>query len=250
MEGQGLNVSEPVVGVIGGMGPEATVELMRRVMAATPAVDDADHIHMIVDNNPKVPSRIAALIEGSGESPAPVIAAMARRLERAGADFLVIPCNTAHHYWPAAAEAVAVPVWHMVELTLARIASDVGAAARAGMLASPALRRVGLYEPFCAARGLSLVYPERQDELLEVIRAVKAGRVAARELRVLNDAARQLAHSGADALVLGCTEFSLVADRLEVDIPVFDTLQVLAEQIVSHVKGTTAKVVRAGAAPT
>lgn len=232
-------MSEAVVGVIGGMGPEATVELMRRVIAATPAADDADHIHMIVDNNPKVPSRIAALIEGTGESPGPAIAAMAKRLERAGADFLVIPCNTAHHYWPDAAEAVSIPVWHMVDLTLLRVAEE-SASARIGMLASPALRQIGLYEPACAAHGVALLYPRRERELLEVIRAVKANRFAKHELRILNDAARQLMRSGADALVLGCTEFSLIADRLEVDIPVFDTLQVLAEQIVSQVKGAVA----------
>lgn len=97
---------QPVVGVLGGMGPEATVELMQRVIRATPARDDADHVRMIVDNNPKVPSRIAALIERRGDDPAPVIADMARGLEAAGADFLVIACNTAHHYLPTIRAAV------------------------------------------------------------------------------------------------------------------------------------------------
>src|ERR1700723_4357749 len=87
-----------IVGIIGGMGPEATVDLMRRVIAATPARDDADHIHLLVDNNPKVPSRIAALIDGTGCDPAPALCEMAKGLEAQGADFLVIPCNTAHYY--------------------------------------------------------------------------------------------------------------------------------------------------------
>jgi aspartate racemase len=98
------------------------------------------------------------------------------------------------------------------------------------------LRQIRLYEPFCAARGFSLLYPERQNDLLEVIRAVKAGRIAAHELRILNEVARELVDSGAHALVLGCTEFSVIANRLDADLPVFDTLQVLAEEIVSHVK--------------
>ena len=96
-----LNVAKethPVVGVIGGMGPEATLALMQRVVRSTPATDDADHIHLIIDNNPKVPSRIAALVEGHGKNPAPVLATMAERLEIAGADVLAIPCNTAHTY--------------------------------------------------------------------------------------------------------------------------------------------------------
>ncbi|MGY9013879.1 MAG: aspartate/glutamate racemase family protein, partial [Rhodospirillales bacterium] len=89
---------EKTVGVIGGMGPEATVELMSRIIAKTPANDDVDHIHMIVDNDPKIPSRIKALLEGTGEDPGPYIANMARKLQTAGADFLVMPCNTAHLY--------------------------------------------------------------------------------------------------------------------------------------------------------
>ena len=73
---------EKVVGVIGGMGPAATVDLMRRVIEATPAADDVDHIRMLVDNNPKIPSRIAALIDGTGESPVPCLIEMAQGLER------------------------------------------------------------------------------------------------------------------------------------------------------------------------
>ena len=88
----------PVVGVIGGMGPEATVDLMQRVICATPAKDDADHIHLLVDNNPKVPSRIASLVEEHVESPVPVLVQMAQHLERAGADLLTVSCNTAHPY--------------------------------------------------------------------------------------------------------------------------------------------------------
>lgn len=233
-------MSEPVVGVIGGMGPEATVELMRRVMDATPAADDADHIHLIVDNNPKVPSRIRALIEGTGEDPGPVIAAMAKRLEAAGADFLVMPCNTAHHYWAYAAEAVAIPVWHLVDLTLAKVTGAHGSPARVGMLASPALRQVGLYEQHAARHGVSLLYPRREAPLLEVIRAVKADRVTPREIASLDAAADELGGLGADALVLGCTEFSLIGGRLQAPVPVLDTLQVLAERIVEHVKGVNA----------
>jgi len=92
------------------MGPEATVDLMLRVIKATPATDDQDHIHMLVDNNPKVPSRIKARLHGSGESPAPVLVSMARRLADWGADFLAIPCNTVHHYLREVQKAVDIPV--------------------------------------------------------------------------------------------------------------------------------------------
>ena len=107
--------AQPVIGVIGGMGPEATVDLMRRVIAATPAADDIDHVRMIVDNNPKVPSRLKALLDGTGDGPGPVLAGMARGLQSAGADVLVIPCNTAHFYLAPIRAAVSIPVGTSVD---------------------------------------------------------------------------------------------------------------------------------------
>lgn len=88
------------VRILGGMEPEATALLMSRIITATSARDDAIHVPLIVDQTPQGPSRIAALVEGTGRDPAPVLAAMARRLEGAGAEALAMPCNTAHHYAP------------------------------------------------------------------------------------------------------------------------------------------------------
>lgn len=225
--------SHLIVGVLGGMGPDATVAFMQRVIDATPAEDDIDHVHLLVDNNPKVPSRIKALIDGDGENPGPVIAAMARRLERAGASFLVMPCNTAHYYWKDAQEAVDIPVWHIVERTLDAIAARMPGA-RMGMLCSPALRKVGLYEGFLDARGLSLVYPEDETTVLEVIRAVKRGQGRDPDtLDAFSSAAAQVRERGADILVLACTELSVIGDALLIDAPVIDTVQVLAEEVVA-----------------
>ena len=107
-----------VVGIIGGMGPEATVDLMRRVIAKTPVRDDQDHVHLIVESNPKIPSRIAHLIEGSGPDPTPELIRIAVNLQRAGADALAIACNTAHAYADAIRHAVSIPLLDMVSLTV------------------------------------------------------------------------------------------------------------------------------------
>lgn len=230
--------SHVVVGVLGGMGPDATVAFMQRVIAATPAQDDIDHVHMLVDNNPKVPSRIRALIDGDGESPGPVIAEMARRLEKAGVHFLVMPCNTAHFYWKDAQDAVNIPVWHVVERTLDTIAKRSPGAC-IGMLCSPALRKIGLYEGFAEKRGLSLAYPKDEDAMLEVIRAVKRGQGGHPDtLRAFSHAANELVEQKADVLVLACTELSVIATELEVSIPVVDTLQVLADDVVAAARDT------------
>ena len=163
------------VGVIGGMGPEATVDFLRRIVAATPAKDDADHIRVLVDNNPKIPSRIAALIDGTGEDPLPVLIAMARGLEKQGADFLVIPCNTAHYYLPKIAQAVSIPLLDMVALAIAKIATLSPKPCRIGMLASPAVQKVGLYATRLNDAGFTALFSNATGEakVLDIIRAVK-----------------------------------------------------------------------------
>src|ERR1700675_4003495 len=113
-----------IVGIIGGMGPEATVDLMRRVVAMSPAQDDQDHIHLIVESNPKIPSRIAHLIEGTGADPTPELVRIAGNLQRAGADALAIPCNTAHAYADSIRRAVSIPLLDMVSLTVEEIAAS------------------------------------------------------------------------------------------------------------------------------
>jgi aspartate racemase len=228
---------EKTAGVIGGMGPEATVEFMRRLIAAVPAKDDAGHLHVIADNNPKIPSRIAALIEKTGEDPSPVLIRMAKGLEAAGADFLTIPCNTAHYYRPAIAHAVNIPVLDVVTLAIDRLKSVAPRPVKIGMLASPAVRLVGLFTSRLAAFGFETVFPDEETEthLLEVIRAVKAGHVTPSHQRTYEAITKRLANDGADAFLVACTELSLLRPP-ELPQPLFDTLDILVEATVAAVR--------------
>ncbi len=230
----------PVVGVLGGMGPEATIDLMRRVMATTPAGDDADHIHLLVDQNPKVPSRIKALIERTGPSPVDELVRMARSLEASGATVLAIACNTAHAYAGDIAASVSIPLLDMVALTAQEIAGRPLRHRRVGMLASTAVLQLGLYERAFQAYGIETRYPrpEEQEQVLDLIKAVKAGRAA--ELRgAFNRLARQLLSADIDLLVVACTELSLLTDGLDADTPVIDALDVLVSAIVRHASTPT-----------
>lgn len=258
------------IGILGGMGPEATILLMQRILEGTPAPagrdrDDADHVPLLVDNNTQVPSRIRHLIEGTGEDPAPTLAAMVRRLEAAGAEALAMPCNTAHSYASAIRDAATVPFLDMVGLTAAAVDSERPAAAvdksmtaaavggaltaaavggrpggevsgdrhagAAGILASPAVEATGIFAEAFAARGRAVLYPADRAAMLAAIRAVKAGRMD--EARpVLAAAAGELAAAGAAVLVVGCSEFSLLSRTLAAPVPVIDTLDVLAEAVV------------------
>lgn len=222
-----------VIGVLGGMGPEATILLMSRLLAATPADDDADHIPLLVDSNTQVPSRIAHLIDKTGEDPTPVLVGMAQKLVAAGAGLLVMPCNTAHSYYPAIAGAVQVPVLNMVELTAEAVARAYPDGP-VGILASPAVEITGVFARAFAVLGREVMYPADRQRVLSAIRAIKGGQVDA-ALPILKEAAAELAAAGAPVAVIGCSEFSIVAPRLTAaPLVLVDSLDVLVNACVTH----------------
>jgi aspartate racemase len=189
------------IGILGGMGPEATVLLMQRLIAATPARDDADHVPLIVHQNPQVPSRIRHLIDGTGEDPG-------RGLEAAGAEALAMPCNTAHAYADAIRSATRLPFLDVREATVAVLPKG-----RIGMLASPAVRLSKAFDAAFAAAGLTMVWSERDETVLALIRRVKAGDTGAEARKALVEEAMALA-ARSDHLLIACTELSLLTDGL------------------------------------
>lgn len=218
------------VGILGGMGPAATVELMARVIRAVPATDDADHVPLLVDQNPQVPSRIAHLIDGTGPDPAPVLAAMARRLVGAGARALAMPCNTAHAWAETIRAAVPVPFLDMVALTVAQAAARVPGG-RVAILGSPALRRAGVYDGPCRAAGLVPVWPQDEGARLALIRAVKRDGALPDHRAAFASLA---AAAQADLGIVACTEFSALADP---GPGLIDSLDVLVAAIVAFATG-------------
>ena len=228
------------VGILGGMGPQATVLVMQKIIAAVPAMDDADHIPLIVDQNPQVPSRIRHLIDGAGEDPTPVLEDMARRLVAAGAEALAMPCNTAHHYAAAiGAAARPVPLLDMVALSVGHAAHLAAGEGTVGILASPAVRKVGLFDAALADRGLRVLYPSDEGSLLAAIRQIKSEGPVASARRSLQAASEELLSRGARVQIVACTEFSLIAESVAEGAQSFDTLDRLVEAIVAFATSGT-----------
>jgi len=227
------------VGILGGMGPQATVWLMSRIIALThantPAQDDCDHVPLLVDNNTQVPSRIQALLHGTGADPGPVLADMARRLEAAGCQALAMPCNTAHHYAAQIQAAVAIPLLNMVTLAVDAAAQAVTHSGRqpVGILASPAVQRTGLFDGACATRGLQTLYPDPPDALLACIQSIKRHGDSDEARRLLNDAALALHATGAAVVLIACSELSIIQDAVPEHVAALDTLDVLAGAVVN-----------------
>ena len=225
--------ADAIIGVLGGMGPSATLELYRRFIAAVDVVGDQDHPRIIIDSNARIPDRTAALING-GASPQQALIDGVTLLERAGVQCVVIPCNTAHAFRPAMQASVSVPVIDMIAETAARVAPDV---TRVGVLASSGTLAVGLYQKALAAHGVTdCVVPEPDDQLalMDVIWAVK---------REANDAALpaflaicdRVVAAGAQTLILGCTELSVLAEGVVLPVPAVDPLDALVDTALTTV---------------
>jgi len=227
------------IGVIGGMGPEATVEFMRRVIAAVPAQDDCDHIPMLVDNNTQIPSRIAQLIDGTGQDPTPVLVQMAQGLQAGGAQALAIPCNTAHAYAGAIAGSVSIPLLDMVTLSAQKAAAMTEGPI--GILASPASRITGIFDRALAEHGRRAVYVEDENTMLRVIRDVKRQGPTAGSQRLLQGLSRQVLNAGARLQLVACSELSLFTDPVVEDAAQVDTIDVLTQAVVNFAleKGST-----------
>lgn len=207
-----------VIGILGGMGPLASADLMTKIILSTPASCDQDHVPVVVASIPQIPSRIDALVR-SGPSPLPAMLAVLRRLERAGAEAIAMPCNTAHAWYDTLAAHTDLPILNIVRCALAELTP---AETRIGVLASAGTIKAGLYSRPLLASGRQLV------ELSEFAQAswvdpaiaqVKAGRVdAAREL--LEPAARQMRERGAQVIILACTELPIALPQAGVDATV------------------------------
>ena len=223
-----------IVGVLGGMGPEATVDFMSRVIRATPAARDQDHLRLLVDNNPHVPNRQEALLRG-GEDPGPALAAMARGLEAAGADFLVMPCNTAHAFRDAITASVDIPLVSIIDVTVEACgdANSVGVLATDGCLAS------GVFQAAFEERGKRAVLPidTEMEALMRLVTRIKAGDTGNDVADGLRALAQALVGRGADVIIAGCTEIPLVLHARMVDVPLVSSTEALARATVAFALG-------------
>ena len=227
-------MKEKVIGILGGMGPEATAELFCRIIRATPAQKDQDHLRVIVDNNPKIPDRTAAII-GGGVSPLPEMVKTARNLERAGADFIIMPCNTAHHYYENLRKSVGIPVLNMIELTARVINKRFPNVRTVGLIATTGTVKTKIYDQALERIGVKVISPhaDLQDRVMKAIYDdIKAGSIM-ESRKIIVNVANHLAERGSDMIICGCTEVSLVLKSGDLPIPIIDPLQILSETAVA-----------------
>lgn len=220
-----------MLGVLGGMGPAATVDFLGRVVRLTPAKRDQEHLPVVVFANPLVPDRSAAILD-AGPDPLPLLLEGIEFLNRGRVDVIAIPCNTSHHWYEALSARSAAPILHIAQVTVASI--PLGADQRVAVFATRGTLASGFYARELQRRRVaSFVVDEAlQGQVDACIRDVKEGNVADGARRI-GFAAAEAAAGGATALILGCTELSIAMAVVgPVDLPVFDSSQQLAAAAV------------------
>jgi aspartate racemase len=214
-----------ILGVLGGMGPAATLDFLGKLQAYTPAQRDQDHIRVLMDLNPQVPDRN---VPGAGAGP--VLAEMAGALAGGGAEVLAMPCNTAHAHADLIVRASGLPLIDMIG-GAAKAAADTGAH-RVGVLGTKGALK--LYREYLAARGLGLVTlgGERQEAFMALLYRIKGGDLSLRARAEMASMAGQLVADGAETLIAGCTEAPLVLSPDDVQVPFLDAGDLLARRCV------------------
>ena len=222
-----------MIGILGGMGPEATLDLYRHIIRLTPATKDQDHIRVLIYSNPKIPDRTKA-IAGIGQNPLPYLIESARLLERSGSGIIAIPCNATHHYLPNIQREISIPILNMIAETCARIARQLPNAKTIGLLAATGTVLSGVYHKTLSAVGIQTLNPSGvvQDEIQAAINQVKAGSHNQSTKELFQSVGMQLIQAGAQAVILGCTEIPLSFDAAAVGYITLNPTQVLAESAV------------------
>ena len=214
-----------VVGVIGGMGPAATLDFLVKLHHATGARAESDHLRVITDNNPRHADRNAAMT-ADGPSPAPLLVATARGLAAAGAKLLVMPCNAAHAWAGDIIAATPLPFISMIDAAVAAVRAAVPGAHTVGLLAVEATQASGIYHRGFADAGIEVIAPDMA-AFMPLIYAVKRGDTGRQVRAAMAAQAQALADAGADVILAACTEVPLVFAPGDIEAPVVSATDAL-----------------------
>jgi aspartate racemase len=224
-----------MLGILGGMGPMATVDFMAKVIRNTSATCDQEHLQMLVSSDTEIPDRTAALLDG-GADPFPAMRNALRWLEAGGARFIAIPCNTAHYWHRSLQDETAVPILHIVDAVANQSATPGQMSGPVGILATTGTVRAGIYQERLAHHGMTCRIPDGADQTLvmDAIRWVKAGDVASAR-SILSRQARNLLDAGCNHVVMACTEIPLALAGSEIGLSarLIDPTEALARECIA-----------------
>ncbi|MCI8589410.1 MAG: amino acid racemase [Clostridiales bacterium] len=216
-----------VLGILGGLGPASSVYFYDLITNRTEASSDHDHIDLILSSHATTPDRTAYILGENQENPLAIMAQDARKLEAFGADFIAIPCNTAHYFYEELAEVVHIPIINIVSETAAYL--HAMGVKKVGVLATDGTVQSGTYQKICGLYDIACVTPEPADQatVMHIIYDdIKSGKEP--DIGRFYNIANALFAQGCERLILGCTELSLIKKQALLDERFVDSLEVLA----------------------
>jgi aspartate racemase len=234
-------MTDTTIGILGGMGPEATLDCFGKIIKNTPAKTDREHLRVVIDSNPGIPDRIAAIL-GDGQSPVPALVAGCRALEKAGAGFIIIPCVTVHFFLSEIQAQTHLPILSIFDAVAEAVGRELPDIRTVGLMGTIATIKAGFFQKRLAENNINTLLPDRaaQTKILDAIKDIKDFRSPRTRSEITIDliaAARSLIDkkpAGARAIIAGCTEIPLALDQEHLPVPYFDSLTILARAAIRH----------------
>lgn len=223
------------VGIIGGMGPVATIDLYQKIIEQTPAKKDQDHVHVIIDSYPQIEDRTDYILNG-GKSPVDKLIESAKRLENAGADCLIMPCNTAHYFANDIEKAVSIPLIHIVKCSAGTIKEKYPCTKKIGLIATTGTIKSGVYSNILSTYGIDIVILDEntENDIMDCIyKGVKAGKME-EYIPLFQKCIDKITSLGADLLIAGCTEIPLLLPHINTKLTIIDATYELAKFTVKY----------------
>jgi aspartate racemase len=222
------------LGVLGGMGPQATADFLRKVVTMTDAKTEPDHIRVYADIHPQIPDRLQAILHG-GESPVGAIVESLKKLEACGAQVIVMPCNTAHYFYDEFIEHVSEGVEFVNILNCVSDACEAGYSGKtAGILSTAATKASCIVKNELDKKGITYIEmnDEQQDKMTGLIYRVKMNDDMEITIAAFKEIIEEMRNSGAEYFVLACTEIPVIVDAYDFPYPVVDSTLELAKAAV------------------
>jgi aspartate racemase len=224
------------IGILGGMGPEATAYFYELIIKKTKVEKDQDHIPTIIWSNPRIPPRTDAILE-QGPSPVPLLVEGVRRLRKAGADFIVMPCVSAHYFYDEVLAREDFPFLNILDEALKWTNKNLPELKKAGLISSTGTLRSRLFHEAFKKEGIDVIGPEdqEQEKVKEAIfgrKGIKAGYTEGEPGKIIVDTAHTLIDRGAEAIIAGCTEVPLVLKEEDIPVPLIEPMSAMAEAAI------------------
>lgn len=230
-------MNDKIIGIIGGMGPEATVDLYMKIIKATNAAKDQDHFRVIIDSNPKIPDRTKAIL-GQGENPVEAIIQTGKNLELLGVEVACLPCITSHYFIEDIQKGLSFPILNALDETRKFITNEFSSVKNIGVLATNGTLKTGLFNKYFP--DFNVIYPTPDSQSYKVMEAIygpngiKSGNTGAYPKNLLKEASEELIKKGAEVIISGCTEIALALKQEDVEKPLIDPMVVVANAVVQY----------------